>query len=376
MYPLARPECIGDRINGGGVLRPKAQPKPIVRAIRDFQSDRKRRVRNCKLPLFSVVMFALFISPPAMRADIMGTTAGSSAIPAVGIDDMNFASTINVSYQNFCSFLLNGAQTRFPTTSFTFAGFGNIGGLFSPVVSSDFNVSIYQPWVVNNFTTNPTGGTNFLTDPSGRRVARQVQNQDVGGANVIINYTPRANSNDPTNVNFVQAFVQNTNNNNPGFLTGPGTLDSAPGTPFYNRGNIAGNGTTRKTTGTLTASPTSPAWLVDIPYRCESFSPIAGMPGSNGAKADCTGGLDDSLLSQAQIFQTFIESDQTVYYNKDLEVPYSRSNNGGVAQTWDVLYGGVQWGYNYTNADIPEPSTLPFLAVAVGAGLYLYRRRR
>jgi hypothetical protein len=348
MNPLTKSELVGDRIDGG---------------------------KNGELPLLSVVVFALFISPLAMRADIMGTTAGSSATPGIGPDDVNNASTIDVSYQNFCSFLLRGAQARFPTTNFTFAGFGNIGGLFSQVVSSDFNISVYQPWVVNNFAT-VADGTNFLTDPSGRKVARTVQNQDAGGANVVINYTPRANSTDPTNVNFVQAFVQNTNNNNPGYLTGPGTLDSSPGTPFYNQGNIAGNGTTRKMTGTLTASPTSPAWLVDIPYRCESFSPIPGMQGSNGARANCTGGVDDSLLSQSQIFQTFIESNQTVYYNSALDTPYSRTNNGGVAQTWDVLYGGVQWGYNYSNTDVPEPSSLPLLGTALGTGLYLYRRRR
>jgi hypothetical protein len=186
-----------------------------------------------------------------------------------------------------------------------------------------------------------------------------------------------------TSVNFVQAYVQNTNGNNPGYLTGPGTIDSARGTPFYNVGNlfpnsppgIAGNGGTR-VNGTLTASPTSPAWLVDIPYRCESFSPIPGNPSANGAQANSTGGVDDSLLSQSQIFQTFVESNQTVFYNSALVDPYSRTNNGGVPQTWDVLYGGVQWGYNYSNVDVPEPCSLPLLGTALGAGLYFYRRRQ
>ncbi len=326
------------------------------------------------LSRLSLVALVLFVIPLTMRADLMGTTSASSATPGKGPDDLNYASTTNISYQNFCAFLLNAAQTRFKTTNFTFAGFGNIGGLFPQIVSSYINISVYQPWVVNDFATQTTGA-NFITDPSGRRVARQVQNQDVGGANIIINYTPRADSTDPTSVNFLQAFVQNTNGSNPGFLTGPATVDSGPGTPFYNHSGIAGNGTTR-VKGTLTASPTSPAWLVDVPYRCESFSPIPGKPGANGARPNCTGGVDDSLLSETQIFQTFVESNQTVYYNKDLADPYSRTSNGGVAQTWDVLYGGIQWGYNYRNADVPEPSSLPFLITVLGAGIYAYRRRR
>ena len=329
---------------------------------------------NVNLNWLRAAAVVLFIAPLSVQGDGMGTTTASAATPSVGVDDLNFASTINVSYQNFCAFLLSGAQARFPTTNFTFAGFGNIGGLFPQIVSSDFNFSVYQPWVVNNFATATTGA-NFITDPSGRRVARQVQNQDVGGADVVINYTPRAGSTDPTSVNFLQAFVQNTNNSNPGFLTGAGTVDSAPGTPFYNRTAIAGNGTTR-VMGTLTASPTSPAWLVDIPYRCESFSPIPGMPGANGARPNCTGGVDDSLLSETQIFQTFVESNQTVYYNSALGDPYSRTPNGGVAQTWDVLYGGVQWGYSYSNMDVPEPAGLSFLGVGLVCSLLLKRRRR
>src|SRR5271155_3077295 len=133
-----------------------------------------------------IFVSVIFIAPLTMRGDVMGITAGSSATPALGQNDLNYASTINVSYQTFCTFLLSGAQATFPATNFTFAGYGNIGGLFSQIVSSDINVSVYQPWVVNNFA-NPAPGANTITDPSGRTVARNVQNQDAGGADVVIN---------------------------------------------------------------------------------------------------------------------------------------------------------------------------------------------
>ena len=63
-------------------------------------------------------------------------------------------------------------------------------------------------------------------------------------------------------------------------------------------------------------------------------------------------------------------------------------------EAFDVLYGGVQWGYSYTNADppnpqpivppppsgVPEPSNILLMGTALAAGLLtkvriLLRRR-
>src|SRR5258705_4639840 len=115
--------------------------------------------------------------------------------------------------------------------------------------------------------------------------------------------------------------------------------------------------------------------MVDIPYKCEAFIPTAEGNVPPGSKADCSGGPappnDEILTSDVLTFQTFIESTQTIYYNASLDEPYGLTDNGGVAQTWDVLYGGVQWGFSYSNSDpqappsVPEPSSLLLIGGAL-----------
>jgi hypothetical protein len=341
------------------------------------------------------VAVAIWIAPLSMRAAVMGGFTGSSADPASGPDDMNFASTPDVTYQTFCSWMLQGLAAQFSGINFTFAGGGsNIGGLFPQIVESDFLISDYKPWVVNNYYNSGTGtGQNFFTSLATTVIARNVRQQDAGGANIEIEYTPRpcgagqvpGQTCDPTTVNFVQSYVQNTNNNTPNFLNGPGTTDTKDSnSPFYN-GNPGGPCYSAGTGGAqgcgpLTANPNRIAWIADIPYWCESLSPTPGMPFSNGSDSNC-GGPDEASLSTVVMFQTFIESTQQVFYNAnapDGQDPYSLTPNGGAAQTWDVLYGGVQWGYSYSNTDIaPEPSSLlPLSLATMVTGLCLYRRFR
>ncbi len=313
---------------------------------------------------FSAVVWAILIAPLAARGDLITGGAGSSKSdngPNGGRDDTNVSTTLNASYQTYCSWLIYGMQNQFAGVNFTFAGSGsNIGDLFSQVPSSDFKVSQYKPWVDNN-----TSSTNNVVNPTGFSDYRGVTNQDAGGADILLTYTPRANSSDPTIVNFVQAYVDDINNT--GFASGRIDNLGAP-SPFYNYLGTAGTGTTQitrpvsNTPGKGLNAQGSNAWLVDIPYKCESFIPrLDGTP-PPGSNANCSGGPappNDEILTSSEVaFQTFIESTQTIYYNQDLATPYSLTNNGGEAQTWDVLYGGVQWGFSYTNADPPNPQPI------------------
>lgn len=308
--------------------------------------------------VFSIVLAVSLVSLNAHAGVIQGTTTGSTVM-APGIanhpmtrDDMDTATTINVTYFRYCPWIATGAMA-FPTYNFVFAGIGPIGSMFTSVDPGDFTIAQYKPWVVNNNPTmnNISGPNKVGAPPMNANYNRGVTGQDSGGADIVVYYTP-LNAGDPTKVNFVQAFIQNTNNAG----VTAGKIDNGPATtPYYNDTGVAGTGTTVQT-GTigLTTSKTTSAWLVDIPYRCENG------PVNPGGTVGCLGGVDDTLTSQVQTFQTFIESNQTVD-----------------GKTYQVLYGGVQWGYSLNMVDTPEPSSILLFGSPVFlAGLRRYVRRR
>jgi hypothetical protein len=339
--------------------------------------------------------------PVLVQADVL-PVGGRAATPAVGQDDVNSSSTINATFQTFCAWLLKGLQAGNYSgiAGWTFAGNGsNIGNLFPQIPSTDLSVYNYIPWVVNNnATTNNISAANgapaYVLAAQRSQPAlsnRNITGQDAGGADVIVTYTPRGCTGtetpgqtcDPTTLNFVQSFVENLNGTNPNYLLGTGTIDANSGTPFYNACNgrsglcpgtgqtpgVSGSGLFLNTIGgSLFARANVPAWLQDIPADFEAYT---------GA-GDC-GPRDEHLCSAVLAFQTFVESNQTVYYNKNITSgdPYSLTPNGGVPQTWGVLYGGVQWGYNYSNVDAPEPATfLPLSGILLMLSLCLCRLQR
>jgi hypothetical protein len=290
--------------------------------------------------LLGSLTVVIAVAPFAMQGSmIQGTTAGKT-VTGVGIDDTDTATTMNITYQTFCPWIMAGAA-RFPTYNFVFAGQG-VASNIPNIDPGDFTIDQYSPWVVSNNAT-----TNNITPPDDSNVNRGVTDQDAGGANIVISYTP-LNAGDPTKVNFVQAFIQNTNG--AGFNNG--TMDSGRANPYYNGDAVSGTGTTRRRRVVpLSTDSTTAAWMVDIPYRCEN--------GLLPASAHCIGGKDDTLTSQVQKFQTFIESDKVID-----------------GRTYNVLYGGVQWGYSFTNVDIPEPASIAMAGAAFALlGLLRFRRR-
>lgn len=322
----------------------------------DTYANRQKSWPTCWAPpvkpsrkLVIGVLLALSLVPASAHAVAITGGAGKSTGPANGIDDANRASTITAFSVRYCPWIVND-EGRFPDYNFVFAGRGPVGQNFRPINPSDFSISQYNPWGVNNNAT-----TNFITLPYNAQLAdgsttvdRGVTGQDAGGANIVISYTPR--NGDPMAVNFLQAFVQKTNT---GQFT-MGTIDNnGQANPYYNQVFGGGAGAAISLL-TLNATANNPAWIEDIPFRCEN-GPIPP-----GASPNCQQGADETLTSQIQYFQTFIEED--------------RQWRG---QNYEVLFGGVQWGYTYDATELPnpEPSTLVLLGSGlVGLGGVLRKR--
>jgi hypothetical protein len=267
------------------------------------------------------------------------------------------STTIPLEYFTYCDFLATAMTKQFPNVNFAFAGEG-VADNIANIAASDFTVCQYMPWVVNN-----NANANFVTGPDGMNYNRKRSNLDGGGADILISYAPQNNGTDPTSVNFLQgAKLSITGVAVTKTFGGPLNLilvdNGGQATPFYNPKGVSGVGTTRVKASPLTTSPAIPpppgqqgpptpavpAWMIDIPL-------------SDAREA---GGAFTAVVT----FQTFIESSQMIDVN-------------GKSTNYDVLYGGVQWGYTVTLNAVPEPSslTLLFEAATVAALGCSWRRR-
>jgi MYXO-CTERM domain-containing protein len=274
--------------------------------------------------------FALVIAaaPAPLRAQLHGNTAGST-VSGFGIDDVNTSTTIKATYLDpatspildpVAGTTILNQLAGFPGT-YVFAGTGHAINI-PAVPSSDFNLVEYHPWVVNN---NPI--QNEIIGPDGANWNRGIYNQDAGGADFLLQYTPHLPT-DPTQINFIQGFSYNQTIAGQNFRGAK--LDNRGGsTPNYNgnfRSTFVNNTNDRSSPLVIPAGGS--AFLLDIPYRCE-----------NGGGANCANGNsnEEYLTFHTQIFQTWVEA--------ATPIPGHGVEN--------VLYGGVRWGYTYSNADTP-----------------------
>jgi hypothetical protein len=250
-------------------------------------------------------------------------SASTISVTASGPDDSNTTTLTPWKYITASSVV---DPTKWINKSFNndMWKFSFADGTDTPFVpKGDFKVNQYDAWAVNDLP---------IRDLAGDKQGRPVNDADAGGANFELTYTPRANSTDPKDVHFLQVYHESINGG-----AGRDNVDNVGGktTPFYDACCVSGFLPNKNA-----------SWMLDIPYTCEN-----GFTGDRDPvtkEPTCQGGQDEVKLSESDYFQTFVALDNVV--------------NGTHNVT---LYGGISWGYVYTNTDTPEPASL----LLIGSGL-------
>ena len=246
-----------------------------------------------------------FLLSTANAAPLLPCTA-APIVACVGPDDLN----TSVLTPFGPGYITNPASFLAPAIAnspFTLANNWNFLYAVDPIPRSDLKVSTYTAWAVTN--TPPT-------DPDGRAPAPRTTFSDGGGANFILQYTPRPNTTDPPTIDFLQLLQITANGGASQYYID----NNANTTPLYIQSGFYGNALER--------------WMYDIPWTCENLAPgaISGVcPYPAG---------DELTLSETDMFQTLVVVDDGF--------------QNGIHNV--TLYGGVTWGYSYSNVDIPEPS--------------------
>jgi hypothetical protein len=175
-----------------------------------------------------------------------------------------------------------------------------------------------------------------------------VTNQDAGGVNILIDCTPSGS--DPTTVNFLQAYEVKINNGKAIYGMDNGTAGAVP---YYNATGASGTDANDDGVVPLKIEGDSDAWMLDVPYVCES-----GFGGTGMGCPATTAANDETITGYNDLFDTFIEADET-YMGKN----------------YQVLYAGFRWGFDFTATDVPEPSTWAMLSLGfLGLAYAGYRR--
>src|SRR5689334_5063375 len=195
------------------------------------------------------LIFAAGLMPLSAWAAINGTITGATATQTgcwdASCPETAKSVTTNISFITSSAIMTNAmGAAAFNSYNFVYAQ-NYPGGALANIPDSDFTISQYAPWVIdNNATTNFVSGPDQTSGVNNKH-HRSLTGEDAGGANIVISYNPRAASNDPTDINFLQAYQLNTN----GAGFNAGTMDNGGGAnpPSYNgSGGVSGTGTTNR----------------------------------------------------------------------------------------------------------------------------------
>jgi hypothetical protein len=262
-------------------------------------------IRSVSAGLFAACCFLI----PSANAGLFPLCTGVPIAVCAGPDDLNTSVLTpfpNGYITNPASFLANAVAN----SPFTMANGWDFIYAPNPIPESDLKVLTYSAWAV--FNTAPT-------DPDGNTPAPRASGCDCGGANFILQYTPRPNSTDPPTIDFLQLLDVTANAGASQYYIDNGDVST---TPLYIQSGGRGNALER--------------WMYDRPWTCENAAPGAIAIAPNCPYSAAT---DELTLSETDMFQTLVAVD-----------------DGFVKGVHEVtIYGGVTWGYSYSNVDTPTP---------------------
>jgi hypothetical protein len=317
--------------------------------------------------------FAFCVALTEARAqvgEVKGQTESKTAtmkdvnVPPLNLNDTITVTTFAIKGLSTSAIINQGAKEEFQNgkgknalADLVYAGVGPIGKNFTPISLSDFDVTTYQPWVVNS-----TAKINNVVTPDKVNHFRGVDDQDAGGVNIVIVYTPGAS--DPRTINFLQAYKVVS----PSLPGSPIiSIDNAfAPSPFFNQAGSAGINNGGKNAGNpplvipanTMENPSNNAWMEDIPYICET-----GIGGAAGhACPETAPKKGDAITDYTDTFNMFIEA-PGVFDGK----------------TYQVLYGGFEWGFTFTATvptASPELSTYALVMMGFAALGFAGRRAR
>lgn len=318
---------------------------------------------------FAVLALAIGVPQAAQSGTIQGTTSAApvSDTPQKADpnrrDDYNRTSVVDVFYLPILTAAFNASAAAWnaahPGSRYDWVLAGDqasaIGKMFTLIDPSALEVRQYKPWVTDNDLV-----FNYALGLDKKKYSRFVINQDSGGVDFVLKYTPDPQAQNPETFNFLQDIRTTYGRAERGVAYPNYThFDSgnAP-TPFYNDRGVSGSsnqpeeGVQFADDDELNLSAENGyGWMLDIPFRCETgYTAVSTCP-------DTTPLNDGKVTRITSTFDTYIESDEIV-------------NN----KIYHVIFGGLRWGYTYANSDTPEPMSLALLGSGL-AGLAALRRR-
>ena len=302
------------------------------------------------LMLSPTLASAANITGPASVSAVIGDDNNTSTLnpyPLIPISSITYAGNpalngqctwINTGLNNFIAANPNdGSGPSGAGWSYTWAGVAQEAAvekglaLYSYTYNGD-TYNGYNPWV----GTQPS-----VKSADGSTGASGITNAEVGGAVINLKYTVGLNDAPAiTNLHWIQAYTGTLYGN----AFGP-ILDNDPAHPYSAQASNTPFYDVPYAAGTLADG----GWFRDRPYVTENEYE-----------------LNPVVSSQFQVVLVGDTTSQTA------------TGPGGamVTQHALTLYGGYWWGYEYTAADVPEPSSIVFVSMGFIGFAVTWSRRR